>query len=498
MWRVLLETYVEEVGIVLGKLFRRLKSRAGRFARAVVALARPVQIIHMNRSNAVSEVLSYLEDALSLSGMSGLAAKSEKIKQSKALQLALGWEEADAANRQGNYPLSVRLRKELLEEAYGLAGFEVTTHFPPALGPYYGSAMGHLGMLGHFVLAQREGLLPDGRRTLFHHRVANFEVFRSLSEHFESVRLPRDGWPLGRLAGRVRGNSLNAVTLQPNLWPLLEDITIVKTTEGFRDYYDLAEETIQKAGGISRVNAPFRLQASYKKHSEQRLSELGLPAKQPFVSLHIRGGGPADFRRSSPPRDYLDTIRALVKRGYYVVRFGDRSVDKLPSEKGLVDLVGAIPGDSALDFYVISQSVFLMANQSGPNETARYGGVPVMLSNATAIGRNSLSAAAGSVFLPKRYRDSSGREIPLSGILGSALGYAETLAAPGLAGVREVLNTSDEIRLSSLEVLDKIEGSRATDPVLVEKVSSIRDELGAVSKGHFSEEFLSRNPEWLR
>lgn len=71
---------------MLEKIYRSPKWRAGRFVRGVFARMRPVQIIYLYRPNAVSEVVSNLEDALSLSGTSGLDSKSGKIKQLKALQ----------------------------------------------------------------------------------------------------------------------------------------------------------------------------------------------------------------------------------------------------------------------------------------------------------------------------------------------------------------------------------------------------------------------------
>ena len=462
-------------------------------ARAILRSTVPIEVLVRNSEFMIPRTLRQLQK-LGSSAICAPERGSGGLRSTSPKRLVSAWVEAERAFSCGQYTFAVSLRTEILNTLYDSFELNHQNYSPPVLSRYYTAAIGHIGMLGMYSLAQEAGLVANSRRLVLYHRVANAEALDGLRARFELSRTPTPHWPAGPLDGLT---GLEPELLVPSLWPIIERVSTIKTGSGFKDYYELAEATIGKMGGITKSNSAFRISEGSRQGLRTRLSKLGLSPDQPFVSLHIRESPRGDFRGSSHPSAYMPAIDALLQAGYAVVRFGHRSMTHLPARTGLIDLVKTNPNDNSLDYFVIVESALLVTNQSGPTEIARYAGTPVVVSNATAVGRNAISSPSGSVFIPKRYLDNSGREFSFSRLLDTPLAYSETMDLGPHTPSAEILNSAEEIRAGVLESIMRIEGARKTDPELQSKVSKIRDEHKSIAKGDISEEFVARNPTWL-
>lgn len=411
----------------------------------------------------------------------------------KSRSLVRGFQEAQHLSNIGQHHASVTLKAQILAEAYELAGLEVKTHSPRALSPYFSSNAGHLGILALFVLAQQLDLLDRSKRDLLHHLPGNQQVFDGIKHHFNVVSVKGHHWPSGVMSPK----SIRNEELTPALWPHVERLATLKIHRGFEDYYALHQSVSDSLGGFTRQKSPFLLSERYLNESAERLKISGLRPENPFIALHIREAGTGDFRSPSSLDSYFPAVRLALSHGYQVVRFGLEGMTPMPIIPGLVDLVRLMPGDNSLDFFALSQSSFMISTQSGPASVACAAGVPLLMTNTTSIGRNSIVAPAHSIYLPKKYLDLRGRQMSFRDVLQHPLGYSESLRVGDSRPFQSVANSAGDIEAGTLEIIEKLEGRRSVDETLRNKILRVRSEEGAISRGDISESFVHRNPRWL-
>jgi hypothetical protein len=76
------------------------------------------------------------------------------------------WNMTDIEQRKGNYQTAVNRRIEIMESLYSDCDYINENYFPPILGTSWVSNFGHLGVLGHHVLAEKLALIPRGVRNI--------------------------------------------------------------------------------------------------------------------------------------------------------------------------------------------------------------------------------------------------------------------------------------------------------------------------------------------
>ena len=66
------------------------------------------------------------------------------------------------------------------------------------------------------------------------------------------------------------------------------------------------------------------------------LKKIGVPDNSWYVTLHVRES-PENELFNAVPSTYVKAIKAIVSRGGYVIRVGDKNMTPLPKIKGLID-----------------------------------------------------------------------------------------------------------------------------------------------------------------
>jgi putative glycosyltransferase (TIGR04372 family) len=151
-----------------------------------------------------------------------------------------------------------------------------------------------------------------------------------------------------------------------------------------------ARRGTRAAAGPGRPPIRLRMPADQEQRAAQEAAALGIDAARPMVTVHVREGGyrPAsglrqrswDDVRNARIATFLPAFRALVKRGYTVVRLGDATMTPVQM-RGVVDLATR-PRSRWLDIWCTMRSEFLIGCDSGPSWLAVLLGVPVLTVNA--------------------------------------------------------------------------------------------------------------------
>lgn len=127
------------------------------------------------------------------------------------------------------------------------------------------------------------------------------------------------------------------------------------------------------AGG---TKAFFQLTDSQQERERKLLRAAGLPKDAKWIVAHARESGfhprSYDNYRCTNIERYFDSIRALTRQGYFVVRIGDPSMKRLPDfGRQVIDLPFVKHYDFAMDVLAIARCEFMISAHSGPCMLAR-------------------------------------------------------------------------------------------------------------------------------
>ena len=214
--------------------------------------------------------------------------------------------------------------------------------------------------------------------------------------------------------------------------------------------------------------APFELTPRLKQLGGPWLNSLGVPDDAPIAILHARDRGYASFMthhyfRCADVNTYHLAIDALIERGYWVFRIGDRTSPPLTHVRDqLVDVPHLQKHGDWMDIYLCGRCTFGVMQLSGPEAILRGFRKPMLLANA--VPDLSREPTPLDLFMLKRFRSRAG---------GQDMTYQDFLraGAPMLsmtdeftnAGIDIIENTPEELRDAVLDMLRFLDGEPARD-----------------------------------
>jgi putative glycosyltransferase (TIGR04372 family) len=383
------------------------------------------------------------------------------------------WDTTDALWNFGQYSKAVKKRKELLQEIYEFHKVDVPNYFPPAMSMGYTGPIGHVGVLGVHLHAQKNGLIPSGQRVV---PLLNEKAKRASTQAILNEYKPmyfQDGAAWGEF---------------PLNWHVSERLQMIRGQSDFLDLYQLFEATYSHKP-VNQSDPIVSLEDRYLWSARQQLRELGLPDTAWFVGLHIRNEGPAHLRRNQPDSSYKEAVDLVKSMGGWIIRIGDMTMSKFPPTKNLIDL-SQIPGSQFMHEYVLAKAKFLIGTTSGPTWVAPLFGTPVLVTNATSIARNTHTMSENTLFLPKHIHTGN-REWTFEEILQHNEGYAEDNFDPGERNYNFRSNSSMEIKNAVQEMFLRLDGIHHQNKIeLNQRISRIRKDAKAVGQGEISSTFV--------
>jgi len=219
-------------------------------------------------------------------------------------------------------------------------------------------------------------------------------------------------------------------------------------------------QALKEAG---REVLPIRLRLPKDREQEvvRQAAALGIDPDAPIVTVHVRQAGYRsttglrqrswDDIRNADIATFLPAFRALVKRGYTVVRLGDATMTPVQM-RGVVDLATSPARTPWLDTWCTMRSVFLVGCDSGPSWLAVLLGVPVLTVNAVHF--RDLSRPSDRIICKLARDRDTGATLSVSDMLTG------DFLRVGFKGDRFdcIDNTPDDIRRAVLDMIDVVNG----------------------------------------
>lgn len=170
------------------------------------------------------------------------------------------------------------------------------------------------------------------------------------------------------------------------------------------------------------------LPASIEQQGREALQKLGMPKNAWFVCLHVREGGYAPKTnaihsyRNANIQNHLKAIETITSAGGWVIRMGDRSMQKLPPLPQVIDYAHSSLKSDWMDIFLTANCRLFVGDTSGLFLVSTVFGRPAALVNmvphaAQAFGIND-------VYIPKLLRcKKTGKYLTFSEILSSPIAH---------------------------------------------------------------------------
>jgi putative glycosyltransferase (TIGR04372 family) len=228
-------------------------------------------------------------------------------------------------------------------------------------------------------------------------------------------------------------------------------------------YHDqvLARRRALEAAGGDVAPIRLRLPADRERQVAREAAALGIDPVAPIVTVHVRESG---YRSASGLRQrswdevrnariatFRPAFRALVTRGYTVVRLGDPTMTPVRMP-GVVDLATSPERSQWLDIWCTMRSEFLVGCDSGPSWLAVLLGVPVLTVNAVHF--RDLSRPTDRIICKLARDRATGATLSVSEML------TEDFLRIGFRGDRFecIDNTPADIRRAVVDMIEMVHG----------------------------------------
>jgi putative glycosyltransferase (TIGR04372 family) len=197
----------------------------------------------------------------------------------------------------------------------------------------------------------------------------------------------------------------------------------------------------------------------------KQLAKMGVPPDAWFVALHARSPGfhkegrqNHQSHRNAAIASYLPAVKEIVRRGGWVIRLGDKSMEPFPETPGVIDYARSALKSSRLDIFLCSNCRFYIGGASGLSHVPTTFGVPCLLTNWLS---NALPVySRHDLFVPKMLR--SVAEDRLLSFDEYLTPETRLLCYSGSdldsSGYAVVDNTAEELRGVVAEMLDNLDG----------------------------------------
>jgi len=302
--------------------------------------------------------------------------------------------------------------------------------------------IGHLATEMDFFLKQRAlGVHANIRPVVFNkrHRVTNPALLSIWARHVKVI------------TNRVAYDLLRPFT---RFSPLCIDLTDVVSRLDQPARY---QEVVNEWGDRPPV---FQLPEEMLIEGHRVLRKMGIPECAWFVPVHSRDGlySPTDeyihSYRNCDIENYGAAVDAIIGRGGWCVRMGERGTVPLPERQGLVNYPDTEFKSDWMDLFLCNQARFFLGNTSGLKLVSTISGVPCALANM-APHECVYGFLPSDISIPKLLRLRDGTIPRFEDIFASKMAKRREFESLGATFVQ---NTTPQIRDLALEMLDVLDG----------------------------------------
>jgi putative glycosyltransferase (TIGR04372 family) len=192
-----------------------------------------------------------------------------------------------------------------------------------------------------------------------------------------------------------------------------------------------------------------------------------------------------------------EAIKFINKLGGRVIRIGDESMPRLPSELNVIDLARSSNTHSHLHLYALSHAKFFIGTTSGPTTIPPLFRVPSLITNAVVLGITTLNFSTQTIYTPKIMLRGE-RKISLNEMVNSSLGFANAPSYLKSKNIQYKPNSPIQILNGVKEMIQILEKSNYKRNLLRDqKVQAIRKQVAFTTSGLFSNCWLDENADWF-
>lgn len=278
--------------------------------------------------------------------------------------------------------------------------------------------------------------------------------------------------------------------------------TALDLPDGTVQYFCEGMGVIQEAWEKEERPPLLQVRPGDHRRARRTFAKWGIPADAWFVAFHVRspgfhreGDNPHQAHRNADIRSYLPAMEEVVRRGGWVIRLGDPTMEPLPPMNGVVDYAHCPDKSPEMDVYLCSACRFFVGVASGLSHVPTTFGVPCALTNW--VSNTFPVYSRNDLFLPKlrRFRREN-RLLSFPEFMQPEtriLSYSQPKMAE--KGIVAVDNTAEEIRELVAEMLDRLEGRLTYSEEDEQLQARFRDqalENGLVGFSRIGRDFLTR------
>lgn len=346
-----------------------------------------------------------------------------------------------------------------------IAGFRRVTVFTDRIG--------HLAIEPDCLIKEQSlGLIPKRKWLILAPpgRVANEHLLKYWESHFYIVRNKAACFLIASMS---------------RWWLLRYDInhyarTFGKAQAAYRIYADWGERP-----------PLLRLTENDEIWGNKMLEQLGIPRDSWFVCVHARehGFSPIDeelhSHRNSSIKNTIPAMLEITRRGGWVIRIGDPTMQPLTPMHQIVDYAHHVLKSQRLDIILCARARFILGNTSGIALVGSVFGVRCAISNMIPMA--DIWYGVHDISIPK---------LLWSNVESRYLNIAETMAYPISsyryaqlyrdAGLKVVENSPEDIVDLVLEMLARLEGTFSTDAADIRRAQRFRELMPETSASYFS------------
>jgi len=278
--------------------------------------------------------------------------------------------------------------------------------------------------------------------------------------------------------------------------PLLEHLMVWQLSDKFEHLFACMSLS-ERLWSAEKRPPLLCLSDSDQARGRDALESMGVPRDAWFVCLHVRENENR-ISRKGPDSDicnYLMAIESITARGGWVIRMGNPSMTPLPTMPKVIDYVHSKYRTDWMDVFLWASCCFFIGTASGPLSVPPTFGVPVLYTNAPALGIVP-SMSNNSMFIPKLYwSERENRLLTFTEMLSSPAGWSVSSDFSKL-GLKQLDNTPEELNDAVLEMFTRVEGNNILnneDILLHEKFSKIRKKIEYFNDLPIASSFLRKH-----
>lgn len=374
---------------------------------------------------------------------------------------------------EGQFHDSIKKRIKIIEEARQQVG--LSKHFiAPFMERAFTANFGHLAVLKSFSDGQKLSIIDPAKRLVLSAKKFKRDrpIIRTLQEDFEFLET---------------FSPETLLEIEP-YFALSEKVSLIQTYQGYLDTRQLLNQVAESL--LEAGEAPGKI--LFRQNEIDEFNDLilsaGLDPSQWFVVVHNRAARDKYSVRNTSWLNFQDSIHWIVAQGGFIIRIGESDFPKKEEGKYIIDLTQSSQEKKFLQDIALMNCRFLLSSQSGPVHVAHVFGVPALQIDSVAIGCSTYSTVAPSLYLPKKWVDNRGRELPWTELFERNLIFTEK-SLPG-QGLFLKPTSSHEILESVVEF-----NAMLRTPNLLRRNPKAFDEAkakaGGVGKGLLSNSFFS-------